>query len=314
MRKRKLLNQFYSVLPLLIVLVIEFTVVGLLIPGYFSMTHFMSLARQTSITSIVAMGMAYVLIAGGLDMSFSARVSFTGMLGAWLMVMMGIATPVALLIAISAGTTLGVVNGYICTKVDIHPFILTMALSIIYGGMAKIVNGGMPIYNLPEGIQKIERYDFGGIPAIVLVMLCLLALGTYVLKFTYLGKYIYAVGEDEKTAEISGIDTVLVKRITYGVAGVYGAIASILLVSKVGSAQPVSMSGIELDVLAAAAIGGISFKGGKGNLINVVLGVVVIEMLGNALIVMDVGEYYRSIFKGLILLVALSVDGLKRIK
>ena len=287
----------------------ELILLKLIAPNFVTWSNLISLGRQSAITAIVAMGMTFILVGGGIDLSLGAQVAVTGMTTAWFIVKLNIPLTPAIILCLIVGICLGFINGFICTKINIHPLIITMALSIVYRGIAKIVNNGMPLYNLPTKLMNFDRIYVLGIPIINYFLLLLILIGSYILNKTYLGKYIYAVGENEKTAELAGIDTVHTKWIIYSIAGLFSGIASILLLAKVGSAQPNAMANIELDVFAAAAIGGIGFTGGRGHLINIVLGVLVLEIIGNAFIILDVGEYYRSIFKGLVLLGALAMDG-----
>ncbi len=298
----------YNTAVILILLLGEFLVLKVFVPQYLSLGNIISIGRQSSITGIIAIAMGFVLISGGIDFSLGSQIAFSSMIVSIFMVRLHFPVAPALILGLTVCTFSGFLNGMICAKIRIHPFILTMATGVIYRAAAKVLNWGMPLYGLPEGFLGLDQFQFLGLPqSLLMLLLCLLA-GHYILRKTYLGKYIYAIGIDEKTAEFAGINTKKIKWTVYGIAGFFCGIAGILLLARVGSAQPSALSGIELDVLVAAAIGGVGFKGGKGYLINIVLGVLIMEFFGDALIIFGVGEYFRNIFKGLVLLLALYMD------
>lgn len=298
-----------NLILILIILTIELTVLKIVMPSFVSFQNVISICRQSSITAILAIGMGLVLISGGIDLSIGAIVAMLGMATAKLITGLQLPLGLVVIIIMLAGSLIGLINGMICARIKIHPFIITTALSVIYRGITNIFNNGMPIYGLPENLLTFDKKTFLGIPFPLIILFVCILIGTYILRKTYLGKYIYAIGLDEKTAEYSGINAKQMKMIVYSLSGFFCSIAAILLLSRVGSAQPTATRLIELDILAAAAIGGIGFRGGRGHLLNIVIGVLIIEILGDTLIIFNVGEYYRSIFKGLVLLTALFMDG-----
>ncbi len=304
---KKVLNT--NLIFILIILIIELTVLKIVMPNFVSFQNIINLCRQSSITAILAIGMGLILISGGIDLSIGAIVALLGMAAAKLITDFQLPMGAAVIIIIIAGSLIGLINGTICSRIRIHPFIITTALSVIYRGIANIFNNGMPIYGISENLLRFDKRTLLGIPYPLLILFVCIIIGSYILRKTYLGKYIYAIGLDEKTAEYSGINARQIKMIVYSLSGLFYGIAAILLLSKVGSAQPTATRAIELDLLAAAAIGGIGFRGGRGHILNIVLGVLLIEVLGDTLIIFNVGEYYRSIFKGMVLLAALFLDG-----
>jgi ribose/xylose/arabinose/galactoside ABC-type transport system permease subunit len=304
---KRLMNN--NLILILIILIAELCLLEAFMPSFISVRNFIHLCRQSSFTALLAIGMGMVLVSGGIDLSIGAVVALLGMGAAKLMTVLHLPLFLAVLCTITLGCLIGMLNGYLCARIRIHPFIITTALSVIYRGCANIINNGMPIYGLPGPLLVLDKMTFLGIPLPLLILLAGILTGTYVLRKTYLGKYIYAIGLDEKTAEYSGINSRQIKIIVYSLAGFYYGLASILLLSKVGSAQPTASASIELDILAAAAIGGIGFRGGRGHILNIVIGVLIMEILGDTLIIFNVGEYYRSLFKGLVLLAALFLDG-----
>ncbi len=309
---KHLLRDHLNLWFILGIITIELIFLKIAIPSFISLNSIIGFGRQSAIISVLAIGMCIILISGGFDLSVGAIVSLLGMVAALLFIRFNIPLLPVCIIIIVLGGSLGFLNGSVCAKVRIHPFILTTALSVVYRGTANIVNNGMPMYGLPASLLKLDRYALLGVPLSLIILILCFVFGAYILRKTYLGKYIYAIGLDEKTAEYAGIDSKLIKKIVYSISGMFYGIASILLLTKIGSAQPNAMTGIELDLLVAAAIGGISFKGGRGRLLNIILGVLLMEIFADTLIIFNVGEYYRSIFKGLVLLAALFMDGVIR--
>lgn len=308
MRKlKRIINT--NLILIIVILAIELIILKIVMPNFISFKNILTLGRQSSITAILAIGMGLVLVSGGIDLSVGAIVAMLGMAAAKLITDFQLPLFAVAMITILTGSIIGLLNGILCARIKIHPFIITTALSVIYRGIANILNNGMPIYGLPDSLLVFDKRTFLGIYFPLLVLILCIFMGTYILRKTYLGKYIYAIGLDEKTAEYSGINGNQIKMIVYSMAGFFYGVAAILLLSKVGSAQPTAARAIELDLLAAAAIGGIGFRGGRGHILNMVIGVLIIEILGDALIIFNVGEYYRSIFKGLVLLAALLMDG-----
>ncbi|MDC7225941.1 MAG: ABC transporter permease [Spirochaetales bacterium] len=309
----KLKRLFNSNLVLiLIILAVELILLEIFMPNFISFRNFITLCRQSSITAILAIGMGIVLISGGIDLSIGAIVAMLGMAAAKLITDFQIPATAAGFIIIIFGSLIGLLNGALCARIRIHPFIITTALSVIYRGTANVFNNGRPVYGIPENLLRFDKKTLLGIPYPLLILFACILIASYILRKTYLGKYIYAIGLDERTAEYSGINAGQIKMIVYSLSGFFYGIAAILLLSKVGSAQPTATISIELDLLAAAAIGGIGFRGGRGHILNIVIGVLIIEILGNTLIIFNVGEYYRYIFKGIVLLTALFMDGALR--
>ncbi len=292
----------------LLILIVEIVVFTKLSPKFFTLSNFLSIANQMSITGMIAVGMTCVLVAGSIDLSVGAQIALSGMISASLMVNMGLSPWLSSILCIFICVILGMINGFISSKLNIHPFIITMALATIYRGMAKTLNSGMPVYGMDNRFLNFTRMTVFTVPLPVVIFSCCVLMGIFILNKTYLGKYFYALGADENTAELAGLDVVRIKIFVFSLCGFFTGVASVISLSRIGSAQPLSGVGLELDVLAAAALAGISFKGGRGKILNIVMGVFIMEILGSGLIMLNFGEYFRNIIKGLILLVAISID------
>ncbi len=260
MKIKRIFNN--NLILLLVILTMELIFLRIVIPNFVSFQNIISLCRQSAIIAILAIGMGFVLISGGIDLSVGAIVALLGMAAARLITDFQLPVSVMTVIIVFGGIFIGLLNGTVCSRIKIHPFIITTALSVVYRGTANIFNNGMPVYGIPEVLLEFDKKTFIGIPLPLLVLFGCILTGSYILRKTYLGKYIYAIGLDEKTAEYSGINASQMKMLVYSLSGMFYGIAAILLLSKVGSAQPTATRAIELDLLAAAAIGGIgSWRG-----------------------------------------------------
>lgn len=298
----------WNTLIILLILLLEIIILSILTPTFFTFSILLSIANQISVTGIVAVGMIFVLIAGSIDLSVGSQMALSGIISAWLMVNLGVNSWIAVLLCILICVILGIINGFITSKLNIHPFIITIAASTIYRGISKTINSGMPVYGLSDKFLNFTRITIFTIPLPVIILMLCIVIGIFILNKTYIGKYFFAIGGDEKVAELAGLNTGNIKVLVYSLCGFFTGIASIISLSRIGSAQPLVSTGIELDVLAAAALGGISFKGGKGSIINIVIGVFIMGILGSGLIMLNVGEYFRNITKGVILLIAIGID------
>jgi ribose transport system permease protein len=303
--KVRQIAQSYGIVLVLGMLLLFF---GLSSPVFFTVPNLFNIARQVSIMGIVAVGMTFVMITGGIDLSVGSMIAVAGVLGAKLMVEASWPPVAAVLLVLAIGAVLGLVNGLIIVKFDIPPLIATLGLMTIARGAAFIMTGGLPVYRLPEGFQFLGQGYLWIIPVPVLVMLVVFILGGIVLYLSFPGRYFYAIGGNEEAARLSGVDVDRYKLVVYSCLGFLTSLAGIILLSRINSGQPTAGSGFELDVVTAVVLGGVSISGGEGKLGGVLAGVLIIGVLSNGLIILNVEEYYQSVIKGLVLLCAVGFD------
>lgn len=300
----------FGIVMVLLLLILVFSLVS---PAFLTVTNIINVARQVSMLGIVSVGVTFVMISGGMDLSVGAQVSMAGMVSAWSMLHLGASPVMAVFIGIFAGTLLGFFNGFTAIRLSIHPLIVTLAAMTIFRGISYIICGGLPIFGFPEEFTVLGQGYLSIIPIPVIVLVFAVILGSFILNKTYFGRYFYAMGGNEEAARLSGINIKRLKVLVYSISGFFAGIAGVILLSRVNSAQPNAATGYEFDVMTAAVLGGISIKGGEGKISGVFVGVLIIGVLSNGLILMNVGDYYQNVVKGLVLIMAVAFDSMQHV-
>ena len=293
--------------------------VGILIIGlYLSVTtsafltrdNLLTVAQEFSYVAIAALGGAMVIMTRGIDLSVGANMALTALVTVEAL-NTGMPAALAILIGIGVGCLVGLVNAFFITVIGLQPFIATLGMLSVVRGAALARSQGFTIYP-PNSFTVYGQGKLGSIPNPVIIMVILTAILTVFLANTALGRHIYAVGGNENAARLLGIKTNWVKVFVYAMAGVLAAIGGILLMSFLGSADPGAATGYELDVIAAAVIGGVSLFGGEGSLIGVILGAALIEEIRKGLVLESVPGYWTQLVVGLVILGAMTVDQARR--
>ena len=306
MMKKKLEFKNFGATIALIILVV---VIGTISPQFRTVNNIFSLLRQSSVNGLIAFGMTFVILTGGIDLSVGAVLALSTVFAAS-MISAGVPVPVAVLISLIIGTVLGLISGFLVSKGRLQPFIATLVTMTIYRGITMIYTNGKPISNLgnSEFLRFIGRGEFLGIPVPVWILLVTFFFFFFLLKKTVLGRKIYAVGSNQKAAAIAGVNINKIKLFVYSVSGFMSALAGIILLSRLGSAQPVLGIGYELDAIAAVALGGTSLSGGRGKFYGTLIGVLIIAVLNNGLNILGVSSYYQDVAKGIVILIAVLSD------
>jgi ribose transport system permease protein len=267
-----------------------------------------NVARQVSMLGIAAVGMAFVLLVGGIDLSIGSQMTMVNIVAAWMMVN-GHQNPfTACLAALTISTGVGFLNGWTIANLRMPPLIVTLCGMTILEGLAYIISGGIPIFGFPKGFSVIGQGYVGPVPVPVIIMVVILAVGSFILEKTYFGRHFYAVGGNEEAANLSGINVKRVKYLVYALSGLFAGIAGIVMLSRTNSGQALAGKGFELDVLTAVVLGGVSVNGGEGKINNVVAGVLILGVLGNGLVLLNVSQYVQMVTKGAVLLLAVGFD------
>ncbi|NCD32707.1 MAG: ABC transporter permease [Spartobacteria bacterium] len=267
-----------------------------------------NVARQISMLGIAAVGMAFVLLLGGIDLSIGSQITLVNIVAAWLMVKAGVNPVVASAMAIAMATAIGFINGWIIANLKVPALIVTLSGMIIIEGVAYIICGGIPIFGFSKAFTILGQGYVGPVPIPVILMVVIMAIGAFILNMTYFGRYFYAVGGNEEAAELSGIDVNKVKYLAYTLSGLFAGIAGIVMLSRTNSGQALAGKGFEFDVLTAVVLGGVSINGGQGKISNVVAGVLIIGVLSNGLVLLNVSQYSQMVIKGSVLLLAVMFD------
>lgn len=299
----------YNTLLILIILIIVSSIAS---DAFFTSRNITNLLRQVSGIGIVSLGMLLVILTGGIDLSVGSIVAFAGVLSAYFLISMPL--PIAIGLTVLSGGLIGSVSGYLVAIRRMAPFIATLALMTIVRGSGFIISKGTPVI-LEDSGQTLK--DFGsnyflGIPYPVILMFIVFIFVYLVLKYTVFGRLIIAIGSNEESVRLSGIHVWIYKFSVYSICGAFAAIAGIISTSRTGVGSPILGIGLELDAIAAVVIGGASLKGGKGSAVNTLLGIIILGMIGNIMNLMNVPGYPQQVIKGLIIIFAVLLQGIKR--
>ncbi|MFE4243422.1 ABC transporter permease [Peribacillus butanolivorans] len=285
-----------------------FILIGSILSDQFlSVQNLLNLLQQSSFVGIVSIGMTFVILVAGIDLSVGAVLALTGMLVS-ILLGTGMNPILAIVITLIAGAFLGFVNGFVSTKFKVPAFIATLAMMVSARGLALLSTNGEPIYDLPEGFTALGGNVFGKIPFTAIVWIALSIVALVVLKYTTFGRKIYAVGGNEESSRLSGIPVEKYVTWCFVIAGLLAAVAGILMSAWLTVGQPTAGTGLELDVIAAVVIGGTSLMGGKGSIGGTFIGVLIMSMIVNIFNLLGLSSYYQSIFMGLIIVLALIMN------
>ena len=291
----------------LLVLVILCVILGLLLPPFLTTRNILNVLRQISITGIVAVGMTFVIVTGGIDISVGSIVALCGVVtAAALQAELGLF--VAILAGLLVGGTVGLINGLLISYGRVMPFVATLGTMYLFRGISLIVTGGQAIWNLPESFIEIGTGYVLGIPIPVIITF-LIYMGGHLLlnRFTF-GRYTLAIGGDEEAARLCGVAVQRTKLLTYGLCGLLSGGAGIVLAARLGSGQPSVGDGYELTAIAAAVIGGNSLMGGRGTLWGTLMGAMILGVVSNGLNLWGVAPFFQTVVTGCIVIVAVLAD------
>lgn len=271
--------------------------------------NILNLLRQTSINALIAFGMTFIILTGGIDLSVGSILALSSALMAGMMVS-GLDPILAILVGILLGAIMGVINGILVSKGKMAPFIVTLATMTIFRGLTLVYTDGKPITGIGDSVmfQMLGRGYFLGVPVPAVVMIIAFMILWFLLHKTSFGRKTYAIGGNERASRISGIKVDRVKVAIYGLAGTMAAIAGAILTSRLNSAQPTAGQSYEMDAIAAVVLGGTSLSGGKGRLFGTLVGVLIIGTLNNGMNLLGVSSFYQQVVKGAVILIAVLLD------
>ena len=302
----------YGNVFVIIALIIIFT---LLNPIFLSVYNFMNIVRQIAMVGIISVGFTFVLIGGGLDLSVGAQIAFMNVCVATMITNWGFPPIISVIIGLLLTTLIGLFNGFVISRTSIPPLIATLAMQTILRGAGYLISGGYPIYGIPEGIKYLgQGYLFGVIPIPGLILIVIVLLGVFLLNKTYLGRHFYALGSNAEATRLAGINVHLTRTVTYAILGLLTGLAGLIMLGRVGSAQPNIATNYEMNALTACVIGGVSINGGKGTVFGALLGAIVIGILNNGMSLAGANEYWQMVITGSVLLAVVLFDSLNHAK
>ena len=308
--KRELLRR-YGILIMLLVLIIYFSFGS---EYFLTGSNVVNVLRQSAVTGISAVGLTYVMLTGGIDLSIGAVIGLTAVTAASCMAKLGLSPILACIIALALGALIGLINGILVNYVEIPALIATLGVMTSVRGLCYILTGGLPVYGFPASFDILGKGYVGVIPVPVIIMAVVLVLGWYVLNRTRYGRYLYAIGGSREAARLSGINVDKMVVATYMIAGLLSSLAGLVELSRLSSGQPSAGDGFEMNVITAVVLGGISVNGGEGKFFGVVVGIFIMSVLANGLVMMNVYEFYQQLIRGIVLIFAVGFDHLSKRK
>jgi len=299
-------NKYGTILILLFLVAI----VSIISPNFLDLNNIMNILQQVSVNGLIALGMTFVILTAGIDLSVGSILALSGMaLG--MMILSGVNEVLAIIIVLALGAVLGFVNGTFISKVKLEPFIVTLATMTMFRGITLVISDGIPAMGVTTDAPILDFLSQGkilGIPFPTILFLIVFLILMLILQNTVFGRGVYAIGGNEEVARLSSVPTNKIKTSVYVISGIMSALAGAILTSRLSSSQPTAGTGFELDAIAAVVIGGTSLAGGRGRIFGTLIGVLIIGVINNGLNVMGVSAFYQQFIKGLIILIAVILD------
>lgn len=304
-KSKGLVQKLGPLLGLLLIIII----ISFMSPSFLTATNIFNVLRQVSISALIAFGMTFVILTGGIDLSVGSTLALTGAISAGLLAG-GMDPFLAMLIGLLLGAVLGAVNGIIIAKGKVAPFIATLATMTIYRGLTLVYTDGKPVSGLGDSLafQMFGKGYFLGIPVPVLTMLLAFLVLYFILRKTTFGRRVYAIGGNEEASRLSGINVDRITIAVYSLTGMLAALSALILTSRLNSAQPTAGQSYELDAIAAVVLGGTSLTGGRGWIFGTLVGALIIGVLNNGLNLIGVSSFFQQVVKGVVILIAVLID------
>lgn len=286
-------------------------VISFISPRFLGYANIKNVLTQVSVNAVIAVGMTFVILTGGIDLSVGSILAVSAAVAAGIIKSTGNIT-LAIIVSLAIGCLIGFINGILVSKGRIQAFIATLATMIIFRGVTYVYTNGIPISGLGQSFSGIGNKSILGLPTPVAIMIIVFGAAFYILSQTRYGRYLYALGGNEDSARLSGINTDKIKTLVYVICGATAALSGIIVTSRIGSASPNAGVSFELDAIAAVVLGGTSLAGGEGSVVGTIIGALIIGVLNNGLNLMNVSPFYQSIIKGLVILLAVLVEKKKK--
>jgi ribose transport system permease protein len=292
---------------LLLAFIILSAILAFLSPVFLSRVNIMNVLRQSSLVAITGVGICIIILLGEIDLSIGSTQAVVGILAVWILNHFE-SVFLALIAALVLGALIGLINGLLVTKARINSLIATLGMMAILRGTAMVTTQAKSIQAEVESFMEIGTGYLGSIPIPVIITILVFILFYYILNYTALGRYIYAIGGNSEAANLSGIPVERIKVIVFIIGGMLAALSAFILASRLFSGQPNAGTGFELEVIAAVILGGVSLAGGQGTLAGAIIGILILGILSNGLILLNVSSFYHDIARGLVIILAVYLD------
>lgn len=295
-------------------LIVIFVVLSLVAPTFLTADNLFNLGSQTAVNAVMAVGVTFVIITGGIDLSVGSVAALSGVVGVMTMAYAGFGPLVGILGGIAVGALAGLINGLLVSAVGLPPFIATLGMLSVARGLVLIMTGAVAVFGAPESFRLLGQGVIAAIPIPILIIVLVAVGGHLVLTRTRLGRYAYVMGSNAEAARLSGVP---VKRHTtwvYVISGALAGLGGMIAASRINSGQPNFGEGLELDVIAAVVIGGASLFGGRGTVLGSLIGAFLVAVIRNGAVQLGIGTFYQNVLIGLIIWVAVWWDRYQRRK
>ena len=315
--KNRVRNIFVSILrmremAMIFLLLISGIIMTIFSPYFLSVTNFVAVARGFAMEGMVVIGMSLLLIGGAFDLSVGSVMALAGIVCAWLMVRINLSAPLAVICGLGVGAVTGLTNGLVVSRIKVNPLIATLGMMSIARGMCLGFTEGRPVINVPMDFARLGQGSLAGLPIPFLIMMVLVILFDILLRRGRALRQLYYVGGNEKAARLSGIKVDRVILLTFISSGVFAALAGVISVARLQSGVPTAFVGVELRIIAACVIGGMSLSGGEGSIAGALLGLIFMALVSNAMTLFGVSIYWEGVVTGSILTIAVSLDMISR--
>jgi ribose transport system permease protein len=282
-------------------------------PHFLTAINLASVARQTAVINLMALGMTLVIVSGGIDLSVGSILAVAGLFGT-MAIKAGVSIPLAILVGILAGTVCGLLNGLMISRLKIEPFIVTLGTLGAYRGFALVISKGLPVHDIPASFSFLGDGNLLGVPFSLWVLaVCALAMH-FLLENTKLGRYAFAIGSNRSAAFYSGVPIKNVLTAVYAIAGLLAGLAGMVEASRLMTGQPTAGLGYELQAIAAVVIGGGSLQGGAGSVVGTLIGAFIMGLLSNGSDLLGINPYWQQVTIGVVIIVAVGFDELRKRK
>jgi ribose transport system permease protein len=298
---------------LLVVVIILITVAGIINPRFIGTDNIKTMSRDIAILAIGATGVGFVILTGGIDLSVGSMIAVGGVMAGVMVVTFGLPIELGILLTLLVGVGIGVIHGLFVTKLKMHGFLITLVTMGVARGAMLVITKGFPITDMPRSFNFFgQGFLFNTIPIPVIIYVVILAGSFFLLRFTFIGRHIYAVGGNSEAARLSGVNVDARIILAYILSTVFAIIVGMIQAGRMTMGHPGAGEGFELSAITACILGGLSFSGGSGSVLGIAIGAVLIGILQNAMIMLNINPYYHKVVIGLVLLVAITFDYMRR--
>ena len=304
--------DFYKKFGIYVIFLAVFIFFSLFTNNFLSVDNLLNVLRQVSMFGIVVIGVTFVMIGGGADLSVGGQMAVGGIITGALMAKLGVPIFPSAIICLLVCSIFGFINGFVTVKLNMFPLVVTLGTMLALQGLAYVITGGYPVFGLPESFTFLGQGYIWVIPVPVIIFALMVALAWFVLEKTYFGRYIYAMGGNPEAARLAGVNLEKMRILIFTLCGFVTGISSLIMLSRTNSAQPGAGASYPFDCMTAAVLGGISFGGGEGKILGAVMGVLIIGILNNGLILMGVDSNWQGVIKGIVLIAAVGIDNIQQ--